>query len=160
MLLAGSLSGTNPVLISPEAIGTPTPRQLGAAYHQVEVIQARTLRALGDDYRGVQAAATQLGARANYGIARDRRIVQVGADVASRAEGGLDIARGIEDQAANQDKIYIPIGLYPSGLGNLLKAAQTLSEELTNTAGRSTHAVIHKLNTLSTHLTSDAGPRR
>jgi hypothetical protein len=160
MLLAGSSSPTNPVLISPESIGTPTPRQLGAAYRQVEAIQARTLLALGDAHRRVQAAATQLAARANHAIARDRRIVGVGADFATRAEQGLDVAWGVEDQAANTDKIYIPAGLYPSGLGNLVKAAQTLSQDLTYDAGRSTDAVIHKLNMLGEQLTSDAGPHR
>jgi hypothetical protein len=160
MLLAGSSSPTNPVLISPEPFGSPTPRQLGAAYRQVEAIQARTLLALGDDYRRVQAAATQLAARANQAIARDRRIVQMGANIASQAEQGLDIARGIEDQAANRDKIYIPNGLYPSGLGNLVKAAQRLSQGITYDAGRTTDATIHKLNSLGERLTSDAGPRR
>jgi hypothetical protein len=159
MLLTGSSSPSNPVLKSPEPFDTPTPRQLGAAYRQVVAIQARTLLALGDAYDRVQAAAAQLAARANHAIARDRRIVQVGADIASRAEQGLDIARGIEDQAVTNDKADIPNGLYPSGLGNLVKAAQTLSQELSNSAGRSTEAVIHKLNTLSKQLTSDAGPR-
>jgi hypothetical protein len=155
MLLAGSASPTNPVLTSPEPIGAPTPRQLGAAYREIEAIQARTLRALGDDYGRLQAAAAQLAARANHTIARDRRIAQVGADVASQAAQGLDIARGIEDQAANEDKIYIPNGLYPNGLGNLVKAAQTLGQEITNSAGRSTDVVIHKLKTLCKQLSGD-----
>jgi hypothetical protein len=84
----------------------------------------------------------------------------VSADIASRAQQGLDIARGVEDQAANKDRIYLPNGLYPSGLGTLVKAAQTLSQERTYDAGRSTDAVIHKLKTLCKQLTSDAGPRR
>jgi hypothetical protein len=159
MLLAGSSSPTNTVLISPEPIDTPTPGQLGAAYRQVEAIQARTLLALGGAYRRVQTAATQLAAQANHAIARDRRIVQVGADIASRAEQGLDIARGIEDQTANADKIYIPNGVYLSGLGSLVKAAQTLSQALTHDAGRSTDAVIHKLNILGKELTRGAAPR-
>lgn len=159
-LLTGSSSPTNPVLKSPEPIDTPTPRQLGAAYRHVEAIQSSTLLALGAAYRRVEAATTQLAARANHAIARDRRIVQTGADIASRAEQGLAIARGLEDQAANADKIDIPNGLYPSGLRNLVKAAQTLSQELTNSAGRSTDSVIHKLNTLCKELTGDAGPRR
>lgn len=160
MLLAGSSSPTSPVLISPEPIDTPTPRQLGAAYREVVAIQASTLLSLGDAYRRVQAAEKQLAARANHKTARDRRIVQLGADVASRAEQGLDIAQRIEDQAANSDKIYIPNGVFLSGLGNLVKTAQTLSQKLTNSAGRSTDAAIHKLNTLCKHLTSDTGPRR
>jgi hypothetical protein len=160
MLLAGSLSPANPVLISPEPIDAPTPKQLGAAYRQVEAIQARTLLALGSAYRRVQAAAAQLAAGANHAIERDRRIVQVGADIASRTEQGLDIARGVEDQAANSDKIYIPNGLYPSGLGTLVQTAQTLGQHLTDDAGRSTDAVVHKLKTLCEQLTSDAGPHR
>jgi hypothetical protein len=152
VLLAGSSSPTNPVPIGLQPGGVPTPQQLGAAYHQVEAIQARTLLALGDAYRRVQAASTQLAARANHAIARDRRIVQVGADIASQAEQGLDVARGVEDQAANTDKIYIPDGLYPSGLGNLVKAAQSLSDELTYDARHSTDAVVHKLNALGAQL--------
>ena len=84
----------------------------------------------------------------------------MGGDIASRAEQGLDIARGVEDQTANTDEIYIPNGLYPSGLGTLVKSAQTLGQELTNSAARSTDAVVHKLKTLCEQLTSDAGPRR
>jgi hypothetical protein len=160
MLHAGSSSPTNPVLINPESIGTPTLRQLGAAYRQVESIQARTLLVLGDAYRRVQAAATQLAARANHAIARDRRIAQLGADIASRVQQELDIARGVEDQAANKYKVYIPNGLYPTGLGNLVKGAQTLSQDLTYAAGRSSDTVVHKLDTLCKQLTVDAALRR
>ena len=161
MLLAGSLSPTNPVFINVEQpIDAPTPPQLGAAYRQVEAIQARTLLALGAAYRRVQAAEAQLAAGANLAIARDRRIVQVGVDIASGAEQGLDIARGVEDQAAIADKIYIPNGLYPTGLGNLVKTAQTLGQEVTNSGNRSTDAVVHKLKTLCEQLTNDAGPHR
>jgi hypothetical protein len=160
MLLAGSLSPTKPVLISTEPIDAPTPPQLGAAYHEVEAIQARTLLALGSAYRRVQAATAQLAADANHAIARDRLIVQVGADIASRAEQGLDIARGVEVQAVNLDKSDIPNGLYPNGLGTLVKTAQTLGQELTISAGRSTDAVVNKLKTLCEQLASDAGPHR
>jgi hypothetical protein len=156
MLLAGSLSPSSPVLISREPIDGPTPRQLGAAYREVVAIQARTLLSLGGADRRVEAAAKQVADRANHKLARDRRIVELGADIASRAEGGLAIARAIENQAANEDKVDIPNGLYSSGLGNLVKGAQTLSQELTNTADRSTGAVIHTLHTLYTQLTSDA----
>jgi hypothetical protein len=93
------------------------------------------------------------------GISRDRRIVQAGAELASQAEQGLGIARGLEDQAANTYKIYIPNGLYASGLGTLVEEARTLGHQLTNTAGRSTEAVVHKLNALCEQLTSDAGSR-
>jgi hypothetical protein len=158
MLLAGSLSPTKSVLISPEPNDVHTPQQLGAAYRQVEAIQARTLLALGSAYRRVQAATAQLAADANRAIASDRLIVQVGAGIASRAEQGLDIARGIEDQAVNSDKADIPNGLFLNGLGNLVKNAQTLGQELTISAGRSTDAVVNELNTLSEQLTSDAGP--
>jgi hypothetical protein len=159
ILLAATVSPINPALISTEPIDIPTPAQLGAAYRQVGAIQTRTLLALGDAYRQVQAAAAQLAGQSNHHIARDRRIVQVGAEIASLAEQGLDIARGVEDQAANKDQIYIPNHLFSSGLGTLLKAAQTLGQELTYAAGRSSHAVIHKLHTLSVQLPSAAGPR-
>jgi hypothetical protein len=160
MLLAGSLSPTRPVLNSPEPLDVPTPRQLGAAYRQVEAIQARTLLALGSAYRRVQAASAQLAADANRAIASDRRIVQMGAGIASRAEQGLDIARGIEDQAVTSDKSDISNRLFLNGLGNLIINAQTLSEGLTISAGRSTDAVINNLKTLGEQLTSDAGSHR
>jgi hypothetical protein len=153
MLLAGSLSPINRVLISPEPIDARTPRQLGAAYRQVEAIQARTLHALGTCYRRAQAAAAQLAATANHAIAHDRRILDVGANIASRVEQGLDIARGVENHAANSDKSDIPNGLYPSGLGALVKNAEALGQELTFNARRSTDAVVHKLKTLSEQLT-------
>jgi hypothetical protein len=153
ILLAGFSPRTNTPLMRPEPIDAATPRQQGAAYRQVEAVHTTTLLALFDDYRRVQATATQLAARSNHAVARDRHIVQVGGEIASRFEQGLDIAQGIEDQAANRDKIYIPAGLYTSGLGNLVKTAQTLSQELTYDARRSTNAVIHKLQTLSEQLT-------
>jgi hypothetical protein len=154
LLLTGASSRTSTLLINSEpTIDTATPQQLGAAYHQVVAVQTRTLLALGNDYRRVQATATQLAAAANQAIARNRHIVQVSGEIASRFEQGLDIARGIEDQAANRDMIYIPAGLYPSGLGNLVKVAETLSQELSYYARRSTDGVIHKLHTLSEQLT-------
>jgi hypothetical protein len=153
MLLSGSLSPADAVLISPEPIDARTPRQLGAAYRQVVAIQARTLHALGSADRRSQAAAAQLATDANQAIARDRRILQVGANLASRIEQGLDIARGVEDQAANGYTIDIPNGLFPSGLGALVKAANTLGQELTVNARRSTDAVVHKLKTLGEQLT-------
>jgi hypothetical protein len=160
MLLAGSLSPTKSFLNSPEPLDVHTPQQLGAAYRQVEAIQARTLLALGSAYRRVQAASAQLAADANRAIARDRLIVQVGAGIASRAEQGLDIARGVEVQAVNSDKSDIANGLFLHGLGNLVKIAQTLGQELTISADRSTDAVVNNLKTLGEQLTSDAGPHR
>ncbi len=139
----------------PRAHRRPTPRQLGAAYHQVEAIQAHTLHALGDAYRRVRAAAAQLAARANHGVGRDRRIVQVGADIASRAEQGLDVARGVEDQATNTDKIYIPNHLFTT-LDTLVKEAEVLGSNLTHSAHRSTDAAVHKLNTLGNRLAESA----
>jgi hypothetical protein len=153
VLLAGSWSRTNTLLMSTEPVATATPSQLGAAYRQLQAFQTRTLLVLGDDFRRVQAAATQLAAWANYAITHDRQIVQAGGEIASRVEQRLDIARGVEDQAANSDLIAIPAGLYLSGLGNLVKTAQTFSQELTHDARRSTDVVIHKLQALSERLT-------
>ena len=155
MLLAGASPLKNPAPISPEPIGAPTPQQLGAAYHEVEAIQAHTLHALGVDYGRVEAAAAQLAARANHDVGRDRRIVQVGADLASRAAQGLDVARGVEDQATNTDRIYMPNGLFTT-LGTLVKEAQVLGSNLTRSAHRSTDAAVHKLNTLGDRLAESA----
>lgn len=151
MLLAGSTSPTNPVPIHPEPVGTPTPQQLGAAYRQVVAIQANTLKSLGVEYRRVEAAAAQVAAGADHAIPRDRRIAEVGAAIASHAEEGLDIARGVEDQSANTDKIYIPNGLFTT-LGQLVEQARTTGSNLTRSARRSTDAVVHKLNALGSQV--------
>jgi hypothetical protein len=156
MLLAGANSTTHPVPLSPDAAGGPTPQQLGAAYRQVVEVQTTTLKALGTDYRRIEAAATQLAARVGHGSARDRRILQQGADIASRAEQGLDIARGVEDQNATKNKIYIPNHLFLFGLKAFLQSAETLGSILVGSARRSTNAVVHKLDALGTQL---AGPR-
>jgi hypothetical protein len=153
MLLAGSSSTTNPVPISPESVGGPTPQQLGAAYRQVVEIQTTTLRSLGTDSRRVAAAAAQVAARADHAIARDRRIAQVGAAIASDAEQGLDVARGVEDQNATKNKIYIPNRLFIFGLKAFLQSAQTLGSILVGSGRHSTNVVVHKLNALDAQLT-------
>jgi hypothetical protein len=158
MLLAGSSSPTNPVPISPEPVGGPTPQQLGAAYRQVVEIQTTTLRALGTDYRRVETAAAQLAARANHAIRSDRHIAQVGAAIASDAVQGLDVARGVEDQNATKDKIYIPNRLFLFGLKAFVESAQTLGSILVGSARRSTNAVVHELNALGAQLARTVGP--
>ncbi len=150
-LLAGSNSPTNPVPIHPEPIGTPTPRQLGAAYHQVEAIQANTLQALNAAHRRLYAAYDQLAARANSAVGRDRRILQQAADITARAEQGLVVARGVENQATTRAEIYIPNHLF-TRLDNFVRQAQTTGSNLARSADRSTDAVIHELNRLGTRL--------
>ncbi len=152
MLLAGSSSPTNPVPIGSGPVFHPTPQQLGAAYRDVVQIQANTLRSLGASYRQVEAAAARLAARLDHAIPRDRRLAQVGASIATRAEEGLDVARSVEDQSANTDKIYIPNGLISSGLGTLVKQAEITGSNLVRSARRSTDAVVHKLNALDAQL--------
>jgi hypothetical protein len=158
-LLAGSSSPTNPVPIHPEPIGTPTPEQLGAAYQQVEAIQAQTLQAIGAAHRRLYAAFDQVAARANPAVGRDRRILQQAAMMTARAEEGLVVARGVEDQAANTDKIYIPQRLFTT-LESLVRQAETTGSNLARSARRSTDAVIHKLDLLGAHLAGPAGLRR
>jgi hypothetical protein len=158
-LLAGSNSPTNPVPIHPETVGSPTPQQLGAAYQQILAIQADTLVQLSAAHRRLYAAYNQLAARANPAIARDQRILQQGADLTARAEQGLVVARGIEDQSASTDKIYIPQHLFTT-LGALVQQAQTTSSNLVRSARRGTDAVLHKLNALGAQLVQSAAPRR
>jgi hypothetical protein len=158
-LLASGNSPTNPVPVHPEPIGKPTPKQLGAAYHQILAIQVETLDGLGAAHRRLNAAYDQLAARANPEVARDRRILQQGAGITSRAEQGLVVARGVEDQAASTDKIYIPQGLYTT-LGSLVRQAQTTGSNLVRSANRSTDAVIHRLQILGGQLVVGFGPRR
>jgi hypothetical protein len=158
-LLDGSSSPTNPVPIHPEPIGTPTPKQLGAAYRQVEAIQAQTLQAISTAHRRLYAAFDEVVARANPAVGRDWRILQQAAGMTAHAEEGLVVARGVEDQAANTDKIYIPNHLFTS-LGSLVRQAQTTGSNLARSARRGTDAVIHELDILGAHLAEPAGPRR
>ncbi len=157
MLLAGSSTPTNPVPIHPEPVGKPTPRQLGAAYHQVEAIQAQTLQAISSAHRRLYAAFDQLAPRANPGVARDRRILRQGADLTSRAEQGLVVARGLADRTAYTDKIYIPQRLFTT-LDSFVKQARTTNADIARTARRGTDAVIHRLDQLSGQLVDGADP--
>jgi hypothetical protein len=141
----------NPVPVHPEPIGSPTPQQLGAAYHQVLIIQAHTFQELSAAHRRLYAAYDQLAARANPAIARDRRILQQGKDLRAGAEHGLVVARGVDQSSVNTNKIYIPQHLFTS-LSDLLQQAQTTSSNLIRSARRGTNAVIHKLNILSSQL--------
>jgi hypothetical protein len=158
MLLAGSSSDRS-VPIGPGPDAEPTSQQLGAAYRQVLEIQTTTLKALGTDYRRIEAAAAQLAARLDHHTGRDLQILQQGAGIASRAEQGLDVARGVEDQYATRDKIYIPNRLFLLGLKAFLKSAQTLSSILVGSARRSTDAVVFKLDRLGNQLVESAEPR-
>jgi hypothetical protein len=159
MLLAGSSSPTSPVPIGPSAAAQPTQRQLGAAYRQVVELQTITLKSLGTDYRRVEAAVAQVAARVGHHTVRDRQILQQAAGIASRAEQGLDVARGVEDQYATRDKIYIPNRLFLSGLKAFLKSAQTLSSILVGSGRHSTDAVVFKLDRLGNQLVESAEPR-
>jgi hypothetical protein len=159
MLLAGSNSPTNPAPVHPESIGTPTAKQLGAAYQQVEAIQAQTLQAIGAAHRRLYAAFDRLAARANPAVGRDRRILQQAAGITARAEEGLVVARGVEVQAANTDKIYIPQGLFIT-LDSLVRQAETTGSNLARSARRGTDAVIRELDVLGARLAEPAGPRR
>jgi hypothetical protein len=154
MLLARSSSATGAA-----PVDGPTPQQLGAAYRQVVQIQTSTLQALGNEYRRIEAAAAQLAARANPAIRRDRRILQQGAEIASRAEQGLDVARGVEDQNATKNKIYIPNHLFLFGLKAFLQSAQTLGTQLAGDARRSTNAAVRKLDALEAQLANPIAPR-
>ena len=115
-------------------------------------IQAKTLQELGAAHRRLYHAYDQLAARANPAIARDRRILQQGADLPADAEQGLVVARGVEDRTAYTDKIYIPQHLFTT-LGALVRQARTTGSNLVRSARRGTDAVIHKLNALGARLT-------
>jgi hypothetical protein len=147
-LLTGPTSPTNPLPTQPEPIGTPTPQQLGAAYREIVAIQASTLQGLSAAHRRLYAAFGQFAARLNPAIARDRLILQQGADLTSRAEQGLVISQGIEHQTTSTAKIYLVNGLYPSGLKVFVRQARTTGSNLVRSAQRSTNAVVQKLNAL------------
>jgi hypothetical protein len=175
LLLAGS-SPTNPAPIGPNATGTPTPQQLGAAYQQVVAIQSTTLQSLGDSFRDVQAAGAQLATRTAVAtdeldadlsqvksqlradaiaaaIRRDRHILNLGGARAARVEQGLDVARGIADQQANADEIDIPNDLFTT-LTELVRQDQSTGTAISRSGRRSANALVRKLNGLSDQLTS------
>jgi hypothetical protein len=156
VLLAGSNSPTSLVPVQPGPITQPTPQQLGAAYHQVEALQSQTLQAISAAHRRLYAAYDELAARANPAVGRDRRILQQGADLKARAEQGLVVARGLADQTAYIDKIYIPQRLFTT-LDSFVKQARTTAADIARSARRSTNAAIHKLDTLSGQLVGGVG---
>lgn len=175
LLLAGILP-TNRMALVPEPADSPTPRQLGAAYQQVVAIQTMTLQSLGDSYREVQTAGAQLASRTAAAIdelnadlsqvksqheadaiaaaiRRDRQILTVGTVRAARVEQGLVVARGIADQQANTDKIYIPNGLFTT-LTELVRQDRSTGTAISRSGRRSANALVRKLNGLGDQLTS------
>ncbi len=170
------LAGTSPTHLVPvhEATGTPTPQQLGAAYQQVVAIQTTALQSLGHSYREVEAAGARLASRTAVAInglndelsrvksrhqagaiaaaiRRDRQILnQGGADV-TRTEQGLNVARGLADQQANTDKIYIPNGLFTT-LKELVREDRSTGTAISRSGQRSANALVRKLNAIGDQL--------
>ncbi len=175
LLLAG-MSPTNPMPIGAKPTGTPTSHQLGAAYQQVVAIQTTTLRSLGDSDREVQAAGAQFASHAVFAIEqlnavlrqsknrheadaiaaairRDRDLLDRGGADAAREEQGLDVARGLADQQANSDEIYIPNGVFTS-LAELVEQDQSTGTAISRSGRRSENALVRELNKLGNQLTS------
>lgn len=175
LLLAGA-SATNPAPLGPRPAAAPTSQQLGAAYQQVAAVQVATLHSLGDSYRDVQSAGAQLARRAAAAIdelkveqgqvksqrqadavaaaiRRDLHLLDLGGADAARVEGGLDLARGIEDQQANTDEIYIPDGLFTK-LTELVQQDRSTGTATSRTGRRAANALARKLNGLGDQLTS------
>jgi len=175
LLLAGA-SATNLVPTVAQPAESPSSRQLGAAYQQVVSIQSATLQSLGNSYREVQAAGAQLARRGAVAIdelnadlthasgkheaaaiaaaiRRDLHLLnQGGADVA-RVEQGFDVARGLADQQASTDKIYIPNGLF-TNLATFVQQDRSTGEAIARSGRRSTNALVRKLSRLGDQLVS------
>lgn len=175
IVLAGS-SPANPVPNGLTPGGTPNPQTLGAAYQQVVAIEITTLRSLGDAYREVQAVGAQFASRAGAAIdelnaelrqsqsahdadaitariRRDRDLLAVAGADAAREEQGLDVARGVVDQQANTDEIYIPNGLFTT-LGELVQQDQSTNSAISRSAQRSESGFVRAINNLGDQLTS------
>ena len=75
-----------------------------------------------------------------------------GAD-AAREEQGLDVARGLADQQANTDEIYIPNRLY-TNLAELVQQDQSTGTAISRSGRRSENALVRELNKLGDQLTS------
>ncbi len=174
LLLAGA-SADNTVPIGSNPAGIP-PQQLGAAYQQVVAIQIKTLQSLAESYREVQAAGTQLASRTAVAIdelnaelsqakdrqeadaiaaaiRRDRNLLNLGGADVARVEEGLDVGRGIANQQANNDKIYIPIGLFKT-LADLVGQDRATGTAISRSGWRSANALVLELEALGDELTS------
>jgi hypothetical protein len=158
-MLAGPSLPTNPVPIHPEPITQPTPQQLGAAYHQVDALQSRTLQAIAAEHRRLYAAYDGFAAQANLSVAHDRRVLQQGTALKAGAEQGLVVARGLANATANTDKIYIPERLFTT-LNSLVEQARATNADIARSARRATEAVIGRLNELSGQFAGAAARRR
>ncbi len=174
LALAGT-SPTNPLPIGPKPDAAPSPLALGAAYQQVVAIQTKTLQSLGESYSEVQAGGAQFARRAGAAInklnvelrqsknlheanaiaaaiRRDRNLlVQGGADTVHE-EQGLNLARSIANQQASTDRIYIPNGLFITGLANLVQQDQSIGTAISLSGRRSKNALVHELNKLGDRL--------
>jgi hypothetical protein len=151
-----------------------TPQQLGAAYHEVEGIQATTLESLGTSYREVEAAGTRLAGRTAIAIGRlngelspvtsrkqagaivaairrDRHILNQGGAHTARVEQGLEVARGLVDQQATTDKIYIPNRLFTT-LDLLVREDRSTCADIARSGWRSANALVRKLDALFDQL--------
>jgi hypothetical protein len=175
LLLAG-VSPTSAVSDVAKPAETASPQQLGAAYQEVVAIQTATLQSLGNSYREVQVAGAQFARNAAAAIdelstdlthassrheagviaaaiARDRHLLnQGGADVA-RVEQGFDVARGVADQQASTDKIYIPNGLF-TNLATFVQQDRSTGVAISRSGRRATNTLVHKLTRLGDQLTS------
>ncbi len=175
LVLAGA-APTNPVPIGAKPDGTATPHQLSVAYQQVVAVQTVTLQSLGDSYLEVQAARAEFASRTAVAIdklsadlsqaksrhetkaivaaiGRDRDLLDLGGADVARLEQGLDVARGLADQQANTDKIYIPIGVF-TNLAELVRQDQSTGMAISRSGRRSENALVRELNKLGDQLTS------
>jgi hypothetical protein len=175
LLLAGA-SPTNLVSTIAQPAVSPSSQQLGAAYQQVVAIQSATLQSLGNSYREVQASGAQLARRGavaidelNAGLShasskheaaaiaaairRDRHLLNQGGAAVVGVEQGLDVARGLADQQANTDKIYIPNSLF-TNLATFVQQDRSTGEAISRSGRRSTNALVRKLSRLGDQLIS------
>jgi hypothetical protein len=144
------------------------------AYQQIVAVQTTTLQSLGDSYREVQASGAQFASRAIVAIdqlnavlgqsqheahaiaaaiGRDRDLLDLGGADAAREEQGLDVARGLADQQANTDEIYIPNHLYTS-LAQFVQQDQSTGTAISRSGRRSEKALVRELNKLGNQLIS------
>ncbi len=175
--LLASFSPTQLVPVH-QPVVTPAPQQVGAAYRQVVAIQTTTLQSLGESYRAVEAAGTQLASRTAAaidglnaelgqvpsrhqvaaiaaGIRRDRHLLNQGGAEVSRTEQGLDVSLGLADKQANTDKIYIPNGLYTT-LKELVQEDRSMGVAISRSGRRAADKLVRKLDALGDQLVANA----
>jgi hypothetical protein len=128
------------VPVSPGPIGSPTPQQLGAAYHQVGAIETTTLHALGAAARAVKASGAQLASQAAVainGLTTQLKRVQLQQQADARAGDRAALLRDQAQERAlataiHRDRHLVNLGAaHATRFGQALEVARGVEAQTT-----------------------------